>query len=274
MAETQDGVELLTLERSLSAYLEATAKKLEQHERVAVTRFVSWYGPSRMIGEMTAHEMTLFQEAVGDNAADLEHRLRPVKAFLAHAKKKKWTGANLGVHLRLKRQAKFAGGGARVVRGDEEAVDMTPEGLITAKEEVERLRGERPEMAAVLQRAMEDGDVRENAPLDAARDSQALLEARIRELEYQIGHARVGGAGGAGRPGQAHLGSTVTLTNLVSDQTVRYTLVGQSEVDTAAGRISVVSPVGRALIGRAAGDELEVTAPVGMIQFRVEAVEG
>ena len=83
-------VEVFTLEKAAAEYLAAHTKKLEHRDRVAVARFVSWCGTSRLLGEITAHEMTLFQEAQGENVADLPERLLPIKAFLAHAKRRNW----------------------------------------------------------------------------------------------------------------------------------------------------------------------------------------
>jgi len=270
--EVEDGA--LTLERAVSAYFEKTGSKLAQHERVAVTRFVSWYGPTRGLLEISAHEMTLFQDSVGSNAADLSDRLMPVKAFFAHAKKKTWTPTNLGVHLRVKKSAlKKDSNGTEVVPG-EDVVEMTPEGFDAAQAELERLKAERPKIQNDLALAMADKDFRENAPLDAARDSQAMLEAQIRNVEHQIQHAVVVELRPEEAGGLVHLGSQVGLKNLESERDVTYTLVSPNEVDAAKGRISVASPMGQALVGRVSGDEVEVAAPSGPIRFRVETVEG
>ena len=101
-----------------------------------------------------------------------------------------------------------------------------------------------------------------------------MLEARIRDVEYQIAHAVVVQPHGAKEAGIVHLGSSVNLFNLETDRAVEYTLVSQNEVDAAAGRISSASPVGQALMGRAVGDEVQVTTPSGTIRFRVESIEG
>ncbi len=264
-----------TLERAASLYFSANGKKLDQQQRVAVTRFVSWAGSDRELTDITAHQMSLFQEAQGANVADMGTRLLPVKAFLSYAKKKGWVGANLGVHLRVKRPVRPTREPNGVAEPSaEDIVEMTVEGLELARNELDRLRAERPLVAKRLAEAMADKDFRENAPLDAARDEQALLEARIRDLEHQITHARVANASPAANDGRVHLGSSVSTTNLVNNKTVEYTLVGQNEVDAAAGRISIASPVGRALVGATTGDEVEVDAPSGTIRFRVGEVSG
>ena len=263
-----------TLERAATLYFGANAKKLDHQQRVAITRFVSWAGNDRQLTDISAHQMTLFQDAQGGNVADLADRLMPVKAFLAYAKKKEWVGANLGVHLRVKPIRRTTHSAGAVTESAEETVEMTVEGLELARNELDRLRAERPSIAKKLEEAMADKDFRENAPLDAARDEQAHLEGRIRELEHQVAHARVSDANGSAKDGRAHLGSSVRATNLVSNKTVEYTLVGQNEVDAASGRISIASPVGRALVGTAVGDEVEVQAPSGTIRFHVETVSG
>ena len=269
MADPEIKVAALTLERAASDYFDANAKRLDHQKRVAVTRFISWAGGERDIRDLTAHQMTLYQDAQGSNVADLSQRLLPVKAFFAYAKKRSWLDNNLGIHLRVKKAQRAA---EAVQAGAEEAVEMTAEGLQLAKTELERLRAERPRIAKQLEEAMADKDFRENAPLDAARDQQAHVEARIRDLEHDIAHAVVSSRRGTA-DGGAHLGSTLTVTNLVSNRTVQYTLVGQNEVDAGAGRISNASPVGRALIGSQAGDNVQVVTPSGTIGFRVDEVE-
>ena len=263
------------LERAATLYFGANAKKLDHQQRVAITRFVSWAGNERQLTDISAHQMTLFQDAQGGNVADLADRLMPVKAFLAYAKKKEWVGVNLGVHLRVKRTIRrTTHADGAVTESAEEIVEMTVEGLELARNELDRLRAERPSIAKKLEEAMADKDFRENAPLDAARDEQAHLERRIRELEHQVAHSRVSNANNSYNDGRAHLGSSVSATNLVSKKTVEYTLVSQNEVDAASGRISIASPVGRALVGTTVGDEVEVQAPSGTIRFHVETVSG
>ena len=274
VAESDEG---LTLEAAATTYLDAEAKAIDRRGRVEIHRFISWYGGGRVLSSVTGHELTQYQEALGTGVGVVD-RILPVKAFFTYAKKKTWTATNLGVHLRVRKvsRARRDGAGPAIATSAppprDEAAGMTPEGLIAAKEELEQLRAQRPEIAEALKLAMADKDFRENAPLDAARDTQALLEARIRNLEQQINRAVVVEQQGTEVSGRVHMGSSVTATNLVSGRTIEYTLVGQNEADAAAGKISVASPVGRAFMGSGAGDEVEVAAPSGVLRFRVESV--
>jgi transcription elongation factor GreA len=120
---------------------------------------------------------------------------------------------------------------------------------------------------------MADKDFRENAPLDAAREHQAHLEGRIREIEATLRHAVIVGEGSPQSNARVGVGSAVLLRNLKSGTEVRYILVSPSEVNPAEGKISIVSPVGKALMERRAGEEVDVKAPAGTLRFRIESVE-
>ena len=268
-----------TLEEGAAAYVGAAGSEMDRRSRVELTRFVSWYGSHRLMREMTAHGVAQYQEVHGANATELSERLLPIKAFLAHAKKVGWIENNLGVHLRVKKSAsgKKAGDSPTVPAvpaAPSDRIAMTAQGLKATKAELARLVTQRADHSQAVGAAMADKDFRENAPLDAARDAQAHHEARIRHLEHQVHKADVVTPESRGNLEQAHVGSRVMLTNLVSHQSVQYTLVGPNEVDAAAGRISVASPMGQAVLGGSAGSEIEVTAPSGAIQFRIERVEG
>jgi transcription elongation factor GreA len=127
----------------------------------------------------------------------------------------------------------------------------------------------RPEVVARIRAAKELGDLKENADYTAAREEQSFLEGRIQELEARLRDAVIAEVPvvGAG----ADIGSTVTVE--VDGSEITYTLVGSSESDPAAGRLSAVSPVGRALVGSRPGDAIEVQTPRGRVEYRVVSVE-
>ena len=114
---------------------------------------------------------------------------------------------------------------------------------------------------------MADKDFRENAPLDAARDSQAHLEARIRDIEARLRHAVI--IDRSQKRGRANVGSTIKLLNVASEKEQTFHLVSPNEVDPSKGKISVESPVGHAVINRGAGEEIFVNAPSGRLHFKL-----
>ena len=158
-------------------------------------------------------------------------------------------------------------------------VPLTAEALARLEAELDELtRLRRPEVVARIKAARELGDLRENAEYQAAREEQSFLEGRIRLLEDRRRHAVLidvaAGTGVAGgevmAPGRARLGSTVVVEH--DGETVVYGLVGSTESDPAAGRISVDSPVGAALLRAAAGDNVDVQTPRGVMRYRVVEV--
>jgi transcription elongation factor GreA len=148
---------------------------------------------------------------------------------------------------------------------------MTPAGHGALKEEVRRLKEvERQEVIRAIQEARAHGDITENAEFEAAKERQAFIEGKIKELEYKIACADVIDPRTV-KTDRVMFGCTVVLENLMTEQAVRYQLVGPDESDVSQGRISVSSPLGKAMIGKEVGDEIVVQAPSG--QRRYELVE-
>ena len=150
-----------------------------------------------------------------------------------------------------------------------EQFQLTPDGAARLQEELRILTEERrPEVVARIRAAKELGDLKENADYHAAREEQGFLEGRIQTIEALLRGAQVVEAPSAGSA--IGLGSTVTVE--ADGDEVTYVLVGTSEADPKSGRISVASPVGKALLGRGAGDEVVVRTPQGESRYRVVSI--
>ncbi len=140
---------------------------------------------------------------------------------------------------------------------------MTADGLRSLEDELKALKStERPAVIRAISEAREHGDLSENAEYHAARDRQSFIEGRIKELEDVISRADVIDVSKLSG-GIVRFGATVTLADEDSDEEVTYQIVGVHEADLKAGRISIGSPIARALIGKSAGDTAEVKAPGG-----------
>ncbi|MGC8473541.1 MAG: transcription elongation factor GreA [Candidatus Dormibacteria bacterium] len=145
-------------------------------------------------------------------------------------------------------------------------VPLTPDGLRRLQEELEQLVSQRrPEIAQRIKHAKEFGDLSENAEYEDAKNEQGFVEGRILTLEQMIRNASL--IGEAAADGSVRLGSTVTVQDEFG--TSSYTIVGPAEADAASGRISLESPVGKALIGREPGEEVEVETPGGARRVRI-----
>lgn len=262
-----------TLREAASLYLATLLPEERQEAQPEVQKFVRWYGADRNMVELKPHDVSGYAAGLGVGLTDAAARLEPVRAFLSFARKKKFTAENMAVHLRPPKALKATKARSAI---EEAPIELTPEGITALEAEVEELRGRRPQIAGDLRRAMADKDFRENAPLDAAREQQAHIEGRIRDIESALKHAVILESGGRREKGAdavVEIGSTVQLRNLKSGIEVKYTLVSPREVDPGQGKISIASPVGKALVKKRQGDEVEVAAPSGSIKFRIEGVQ-
>jgi transcription elongation factor GreA len=149
---------------------------------------------------------------------------------------------------------------------------VTKETLEQMKADLHQLRAvERPAASRAIAEAREKGDLRENAEYDAAKEAQGLLEARIAALEGQIATARIVDETTIDTSKVTIL-TKVKVTNLNTKKQVTYQIVSETEADLKVGKISVTSPIGKGLLGKTIGEVAEVTAPVGVIKFKVEDI--
>ncbi|CAI4032508.1 Transcription elongation factor GreA [Nitrospira tepida] len=146
---------------------------------------------------------------------------------------------------------------------------ITKKGYEALKAELDRLRKvERPKVIEAIAEARAHGDLSENAEYDAAKERQGFIEARIAELERKLADARIVEI--SGRTSDTIVfGATVVVVEQESQQKKQYMLVGQDEADLKDGKISVQSPVGRALIGKRVGELVEVTTPARIVEYEV-----
>lgn len=145
---------------------------------------------------------------------------------------------------------------------------MTYEGLKKLEDELQDLKvNRRKEVAQKIKEAREQGDLSENAEYDAAKDEQRDIEARIEEIEKILKNAEV--ADDEFGAGVINLGSTVTVYDCEFDEELVFKLVGSTEAKSLENKISNEAPLGKALIGKAAGDEVEVETPSGIMKYKV-----
>ena len=259
--------ERMTAGEAVAHFLQSIDPEKARLERPQIDAFTDAFGADRAIGDLTASDVAAYARKFQQDNIEDAPQLEPVRAFLAYASRLALTSENLVPALQLGPVAGGARGDGAVSELGGEAYRMTVEGLAALEKELEELKGERPRIAEELRAAMADKDFRENAPLDAARDAQAHLEARIRDIEARLRHAVI--IDPSQKQGRANVGSTVKLLNVSSSKEQTFHLVSPNEVDPAKGKISVESPVGHAVINRRTGEEVFVEAPSGRIHFRL-----
>jgi len=155
---------------------------------------------------------------------------------------------------------------------DKKTVYMTEEGIQDLKDELHRLKTkERARIADEIAEARAKGDISENAEYDAAKEEQGKLEARISKLEDTIARARVVDESTVDTS-KAYILSNVTVENLNTGAEQTYTLVSEQEADVSENKISVQSPIGKGLLGKAVGDEVEISVPAGKVKLRISDI--
>ncbi|ABP80951.1 transcription elongation factor GreA [Streptococcus pneumoniae] len=150
---------------------------------------------------------------------------------------------------------------------------MTIQGARALEEELKHLKTVlRPQITQAIAEARELGDLKENAEYHAAREQQGMVEARIRDIEGRLQNAQVIDIASIAPTGKVIFGTTVDIANVETDEQVTYQIVGDDEADIKQGKLSVSSPIARALIGKEEGDVVAVKTPSGLIEYEIVEV--
>ena len=258
---------------ALTQYLSERTGKLDSYDHQELHRFAramrAQSGVERTVEQLKAPHVEDYARREVANGGDVRARLDPVKTFLKYLNEKGYHPENLASHIKIPRPPLKGGGAVASTRLTFQTMEMTQSGLEARKKELADLKSQRPDIVEAIRIAAADKDFRENAPLDAAREEQGKIEARIRDLEEEIRRAEViDSVGGT----SIRVGATVALRELDSGKDVTYTLVDTMEADPAAAKISVSSPVGAAISGKAAGAEVSVQTPKGARRYLISKV--
>ena len=151
-------------------------------------------------------------------------------------------------------------------------IPISTDGFNKMKRELDQLKSERPEVIQAIKEAREEGDLKENAGYDAARERQGMLEARINYIESRLPKYTVVDLDKMSGDKVA-FGATVEIEDLDSGESKSFTLLGPDDSDFKNGTISVYSPMGRSLIGKEEGDEIVVDAPRGKVEYEIISVQ-
>ncbi len=261
----------LDLEGAVSIYLQSLPAGGSGSNCAELQRFVRWFGRNKPVSALSQVQVARY--VAGLSSSDVDHacKLEQIRGFLAYAKKEQWTTAEIPSQSRSKKTGKQTRVAAKK-QLEAGTVVLTREGYETMQKELSDLKDRRPHILDEIRRAAADKDFRENAPLHAAREQLGYMDGRIQELEAALKCASV-----AGRPDVSQtvivVGDKVTLVDTASDVASCYILVGIKEASPGKGKISYASPIGKAILGRACGDMVEVEVPSGKLRYRIEHIE-
>ena len=235
-----------------------------------IYRFVRWYGWERSLASLAAAEVANYAERLSSSDSDYAGKLDLIRAFLACARKEGWTKSNLATHLKIKKGRNKSQPLTR--RGKSQATSLSQQKYDELKAELEALKSKRAQAIDEMRRAAADKDFRENAPLEAAREQHGQIVGRIRELEEVIKSAVLL----EGKPKATKavsIGNSVVLQDIASKEELRYKIVSPREINPSQGKISNVSPLGKAIIGQEEGQIIEVATPAGKIRYQIKLIE-
>ena len=239
----------LAAEIARNAKTKSSPEEAQRYSRVTeeLHRFALGVGHVRTVGQLNAPDVADYVEGEVRKGGDFEARLRHVKDFLAHLKKRGWHKDSLSVHVKIPRPA-VPKGEKRTATVSVQAVEVTKSGLEARKKELEALKAQRPEIIA--------------------RKTDVI--ARIRELEEEIRDAKVVETT-ASSP--ADLGAGVKLRRLEDGTTRAYMIVGPFEANPSEGKLSIKSPAGEAVVGKRRGSRIAVKTPSGgERRYRIDKV--
>ena len=233
----------LSLNKAFQTYVRQMPKETKKAAQPEIAKFVRWLGGDRLINSIVPSEIGEYNDIFGAKTAtrDATERLSAVKLFLTFLKKKEHININLAQHLRL-RKSRVSAAKLSAAPNQTRSIRLTQSGYNEMKKQLTQLQNERVKIVEDIQRAAADGDVRENAPLEAAREAQGMAVGKIQEIEATLKVAVIIDAKNEDRD-RVHIGSKFELTDITSTKVFKYQLVEPNEANPLASKISILSPV-------------------------------
>ncbi|MBI4306071.1 MAG: GreA/GreB family elongation factor [Chloroflexi bacterium] len=258
------------LNETLVLYLRDVAPEDRKTVQAELSRFLRWVGADRKVATLAAPEIGEYSDLVSarGTAPDAVGRLEIVKKFLGFLKKQGLVEVSLAQHLRL-RKGRASSGRKKQSTLEHAVVQLTRAGHSELVSRLDQYRGERKALAEDIHRAAADKDVRENAPLEAAREAQGLIQGKINEIEATLRSAVVIEEGDAVAGARIQLGSTVVIKETDTGRQTTCQIVAPHEASPLNAKISSASPVGAAILGKLPGEEVRVRTPKGLQTYLI-----
>jgi transcription elongation factor GreA len=268
MANSTDHIP--SLGEATTLFLGKLAAKDRDASQPEIYRFARWYGWESSFSTLAGPAVASYSDQLNVTDIDYEKKFTIIRAFLAYAKKAGWSATNLATHLKTKK-----GKAAPNIAGSKnmpDAVTLTQERYDELATELEKLKKKSRELVGEIQRAAADKDFRENTPFHAAREERGHVEGRIKELEAALKVATI--LQEKKEPAvKSSIGDSILVCDLATGEECLYIIVDPREINLAKGKISIASPLGKALLGRSDGETVEITAPAGKLRYQIKRIE-
>ncbi len=268
VSNTEEG---LTVQDAITEYIMTIADDKKRLVHPELSKFARWIGGTNILESLRPSDVSPYSETFGTSASEAnKQRIAAVKDFLNYVKKKNYIDVSLAPHIRVRKPTLNAVRGAAMRRRNSE-VQITRQGYDEMVNRLDLLRKETVRLAEEIERAAASGDVRENSPLEAARENQGMVQAQINRLESTLKVATIIEESDRVND-EVQIGSWVTLSKGGSDMHVDYQVVAANEANPLRNKISDISPLGSAILGGKVGDQVTVKAPSGEQQFTVDNI--
>jgi transcription elongation factor GreA len=251
----------LTLAEVAERFLSHLSPEERGKTQAELSKFIRWLGSSKQVKDISPVDVASYGEQIIPSAA------KPLRSFLSYTRKKGFSSMHLAPHLRARKTSSKT---AAIWQLGQAQVTLTAQGYSKLERELASLKSQRSQVIEEIQKAAADKDFRENAPLEAAREQKSHLDGRIKELQATLNQAKIMGEDQVTT--RAKFGDTVVLRDLSSDKEFSYTLVDPREANPARGKLSVASPMGKAILDKEKGQTVEIVAPAGTFHCRIENI--
>ena len=259
------------LAEAANKYLLSLDASHSNEASLVINNFVRWCGVGRALTTLAPAEISRFSQQFSPTDTELSKKIEILRDFLVYMKKCRWITINLSGFVKPRKSKRLQNGSCRS-RPAPAPVYLTPEGRAALKEELETLKAKKPDIIKSIKLAAADKDFRENSPLAAAKEEMGLVEGRINELEETLKIA-VSSNQNDNNGFQVNIGNQVCLKETTTGEIICYTIVAAREANPLHGKISDSSPLGKALLGKARGDDVEINVPAGKICYTIERID-
>jgi len=256
-----------SLGEATTLYLGKLSTKGRDASQPEIYRFARWYGWDSLFSTLAGPAVASYSDQLNVSDIDYEKKVAALRAFLAYAKKAGWSTTNLATHLKTKK-----GKTAANARNLPEAANLSQQRYDEMTEELQKLKKKSEELVGEIQRAAADKDFRENTPFHAAREERGHVEGRIKELEQTLKSANIL-QGNKEPTKKSGLGDSILVCDLATGEECLYIIVDPREVNPNKGKISFISPLGKALLGHCDGDTVEINVPAGILRYQIKRIE-
>jgi len=250
-----------TLAEATDAFLSGLPPQERVKIQAEISKFARWLGLSRQVKDIRPVDVSSYGEQITPSA------VKPLRSFLTYIWKNRFSTMSLAPHLRARKTPSKT---VAIWQSSQIQATLTAQGYAKLEKELAALKSQRSQVTEEIQKAAADKDFRENAPLAAARERKAHLEGRIKEIESTLDQAKI--VGKEQDISKVKFGDTVVLRDLSSGKEFSYTLVDPREANPAKGKLSVASPLGKAILDKEKGQTIEVAAPAGTFCCHIEDI--